>query len=449
MTGKKTFVLQAFVEKPWAILPSTLSTLEEIVIRHTNGEKLDAQEVQSRIHGATRPPDRRVKSVAVLPLFGSIFPRANLMTEMSGATSAERFSAQFTELLKDPAIDAIILDINSPGGQVGGIPEAANKIFESRGIKPIIAVANHLAASAAYWIGTAADELVVSPSAEVGSIGVFAMHTDWSAALEQDGVKVSFVKAGRYKTAGNPYEPLTDETRAYIQEGVDEVYDQFVSAVARHRGVSVNDVRAGFGEGGLVSARQAVEQGMADRVGTLEETIERLINKNVPLASSNASASENDGGQVPAVDRATIREARVRLAAAATISITGDATMFVRELLKQREEKLARAQALMETADKENRDLTEAERAEFEKIMGAGDANGELGALDAQIEKIQGERGKLKEAAEKKFGVNVDATSKAEKPDGSGTNAMKRADFEKLSPEKQGAYIKGGGKVQD
>ena len=140
---RQSYVLQAFTEYPWAILPHKLAILEEIVSRHVSGEKLDAEEVQAQIHGAKRPAERRVNSVAVLPLFGTIFPRANLMTDVSGATSAERFGAQFDELVSDPEIGAIILDVDSPGGQVNGIEELSQKIYQARGRKPIVAVANH------------------------------------------------------------------------------------------------------------------------------------------------------------------------------------------------------------------------------------------------------------------------------------------------------------------
>jgi signal peptide peptidase SppA len=289
-----SYVLQAFTESPWAILPHKLMILEEIVSRHVAGEKLDAEEVQSRIHGAKRPAEQRVNSVAVLPLFGSIFPRANMMTDVSGATSAERFGAQFDELMSDPEIGAIILDVDSPGGQVSGIEEVAAKIFQARGRKPVVAVANHTMASAAYWIGTAADEVVVSPSGEVGSIGVFAVHKDVSKAYEMEGVKVSIISAGKYKTEGNPYEPLAEEARSAIQGRVAEAYDEFISAIARNRGVKPASVRNGFGEGRMVGARQAIELGMADRIGTMEETIQRLLNSGaaeVHAASAEMMAS--------------------------------------------------------------------------------------------------------------------------------------------------------------
>ena len=274
---KYSYILHAFVETPWAILPHKLAVLEEIVARHISGEKLDAEEVQTRIHGALRPADRRAGSVAVLPLFGTIFPRANMMTDVSGATSAERFGAQLSQLVKDPDISAIVLDVDSPGGQVGGIDELSQQIFDARGQKPIVAVANHLMASAAYWIGTAADEVIVTPSAQVGSIGVFAVHEDISAALEQEGIKMSLISEGKYKTEGNPYEPLTEEARAAIQVRVSEAYDAFIKSVARNRGVKPAQARNDFGEGRVVGARQAVELGMADRMGTLEETISRLL----------------------------------------------------------------------------------------------------------------------------------------------------------------------------
>ena len=183
--------------------------------------------------------------------------------------------------------------MNSPGGQVGGIEELSKKIFDARGTKPIVAVANHLMASAAYWIGTAADEIVVTPSGEVGSIGVFAAHQDISAQLEKEGIKVSLIKAGKYKAEANPYEPLSEEARAAIQENVSDIYGSFVDAVARNRGVKSAAVRTGFGEGRVVSAKQAIELGMADRIGTLDEVINQLLNNSTMPATAQANQIVN------------------------------------------------------------------------------------------------------------------------------------------------------------
>jgi signal peptide peptidase SppA len=299
---KTSYVLQAFLETPWAILPSKLAMLEEIVARHVRGEELKADEVQTLIHGARRPQDGRAqnnqggktRSVAILPLFGTIFPRANLMTSLSGATSSEEFGAQFSALVNDPDISAIILSVDSPGGQVSGVEELSKKIFDARGKKPIVAVVNHTMASAAYWIGTAADQVIVSPTAEVGSIGVFAVHKDYSAALEKEGIKVSLISRGKYKVEANPYEPLTEEARASIDASVDEYYNLFIDAISRNRAVSLETVKNTFGEGRMVSANRAVTLGMADKVATLEETINELLS--IPALTSgsqNNSQLEN------------------------------------------------------------------------------------------------------------------------------------------------------------
>lgn len=447
MNLNKTYVLNAFMQTPWAIMLSKLAALEEIVQRHVSGERLSAEEVQARLQGvAARPADRQVKTVAVLPLFGTIIPRADFFSEASGATSAEKFSNKFMQLVKDPSIDAIVIDVNSPGGQVGGIQEASQRIFDARGTKPIIAVANQLMASAAYWIGTAADQLVVTPSGEVGSIGVFAVHQDVSQALQQEGVTLSIISAGKYKVEGNPYQPLTEEARASIQQGVNDFYDAFVNDVARNRGVSVDAVRNGYGEGRTVGAQQAVELGMADRVATLDEVINDLLNPNTAPASTSASVSENLklSEQVLAFNTPK-DEARARLESAGHKKFDQGDSKMLRELLSQRETKLARAQSLWDAADKDGREFTEAEKAEFEQLLGAGEATGEIGELDAKIEDLQNKREKLRSAADRKFNA-VDPQKPAEASD---SNVMKRAEFEKLAPTSQAAFVKAGGKIQD
>ena len=306
----RSYVLQAFTEYPWAILPQKLAILEEIVYRHVSGEKLSAEEVQARIHGASRPQDRNVgtagspKFVAILPLFGTIFPRANMMTDVSGATSADKFGASFSALVDNPEIGAIVLDVNSPGGQVNGIADVSRRIFEARGKKPVVAVANHLMASAAYWIGSAADEVVVTPDAEVGSVGVFAVHQDVSKALENDGIKVTIIKEGKYKTEGNPYEPLSEEAHAVIQTRVHEAYEAFTTALALNRGVKADDVKNGFGEGRVVGAQQAIRLGMADRIGTLEETVARMFDEMNAFSPSSGGRSAEQINLTPGMTSA-------------------------------------------------------------------------------------------------------------------------------------------------
>ena len=169
-----------------------------------------------------------------------------------------------------------MIDIDSPGGNVDGVDELATEIFKARSQKPIVAVANSMAASAAFWIASAASEVVVIPSGLVGSIGIVAIHHDVSKQAENEGVKTTLISAGRFKTEGNSFEPLGDEAREAIQKLADGFMGMFVKAVARNRDVPISEVRNGFGEGRLVSAKDALRLGMVDRIGTMDETLKRL-----------------------------------------------------------------------------------------------------------------------------------------------------------------------------
>lgn len=263
-------------DTPWAILPERLAIILDLMNFRAQGGRLTTEQITERV-GAARPAiSQRAGAIAVLPLFGLISQRMNMMTATSGGTSTEMFGKQFSQAMADPQVGAIVIDVDSPGGTVQGVDELADQIFAARGRKPVVAVANSLAASAAYWIATAADEIVVTPSGEVGSIGVMAAHQDQSKCDEAMGVKTTLISAGKFKTEGNPFEPLTAEARDYTQARVNDYYQMFVKAVARDRGVGIDAVRNGFGEGRVVGAKQALSLGMADRIGTLDETLARM-----------------------------------------------------------------------------------------------------------------------------------------------------------------------------
>lgn len=215
-------------------------------------------------------------SVTVLPVRGLISQRDSIFSQIFGGTSTERLGAQFDAAMNSDQVKGIVLDIDSPGGTTYGVQELAEKIFQARGQKPIIAVANSLAASAAYWIGSAADKLMVTPGGDVGSIGVYCLHEDWSKADETAGVKTTLVSAGKYKVEANPWEPLSEDARQALQDGVDATYGEFVAAVAKHRGVSSSVVRSGFGQGRTVRSKEAVAEGMADRVASLGKVLDEM-----------------------------------------------------------------------------------------------------------------------------------------------------------------------------
>lgn len=257
--------------RPWAILPEKLTEIESFVAQWAAGRS-------SADYGAAESPRRpqKTRGVAVLPVFGTISQRANLVTNASGGTSTEQLRAQFRDALQSREVGTIVLQVDSPGGSVAGVPELAADIYAARGTKKIIAVADSLMASAAYWIGSAADEVVVTPSGEVGSIGVVAVHREASVAEADAGIATTVIKAGKYKAEGNGSEPLSEPARLHIQDMVDSFYALFTRAVARHRETTVASVRDGYGEGRTVTATEAVRLGLADRVATFHEVLEKL-----------------------------------------------------------------------------------------------------------------------------------------------------------------------------
>jgi signal peptide peptidase SppA len=188
-------------------------------------------------------------------------------------------------------VGTIVLDIDSEGGSVEGTPELWTAIYDARQRKSVVAVANSMMASAAYWLGSAATEIVSTPSGSVGSIGVLHVHAEESKALEDAGIKLTVTKAGKYKGEGSPFEPLTDEAKDFIQSRVDEAYSMFVKDVAKGRGVPVNEVRKAYGQGRLLGAKEAKELGMIDRIATLDETIERYAGKTGEAALMKAQTA--------------------------------------------------------------------------------------------------------------------------------------------------------------
>ena len=287
---KYSLVADLVFNQPWAILPSKFSAITDFLAVKVVGGDISDDDIQAILAAAPTGAPRQ-GAVAVLPLHGVMSQRMNMLQAMSGGTSTEMFGKQFRDAMNDPNISGVVIDIDSPGGSVFGVAELWATVRASRGIKPIVAFANSMAASAAYWVATAADEIVVTPGGEVGSIGVLTGHADISKQLEMEGEKVTLISAGKKKVDGNPFEPLSDEARADIQARVDDYYESFVSAVAQGRGATVAAVKRGFGEGAMVGAEEAVALKMADRVGTLETAVIAAANGGRVRAESDVIVS--------------------------------------------------------------------------------------------------------------------------------------------------------------
>jgi signal peptide peptidase SppA len=280
MPASYQHVLRAVSAHPWAMTLEKLQAIGAVLTARASGVKATQEEIQAALGAsAAAPASRAVDSVAVIPVFGSLSHRMGMFSDFSGGTSYTGIRGALRSALADPNVSAILLEIDSPGGNVDGLPELADELYAARGQKPIGAIANTMAASAAYWLGSQVDDFAVTPSGVVGSIGVYMMHVDESQMNERIGLSVTYISAGEHKTEGNPDAPLSDEAREYLQSQVDAIYGQFVDAVARGRGASKKAVRETYGQGRVLMAGPALKVGMVDRIATLDEMASRMAAK--------------------------------------------------------------------------------------------------------------------------------------------------------------------------
>jgi signal peptide peptidase SppA len=207
---------------------------------------------------------------------------------MSGATSIEKLQSDFRAMLADDSVNSIVLNIDSPGGMSDLIMEMGDEIFAARGVKPIVAVANTTAASAAYWLGSQAEKFFVTPSGQVGSVGVYTVHQDKSAQQEKEGISTTIISAGKYKVEGSPYGPLSDDAKDHMQERVDETYAEFISAVARGRGSSEEVVSEAYADGRTYRAKTAFAMNMVDGIETLDSVVGQMASGSYTQTVSNA-----------------------------------------------------------------------------------------------------------------------------------------------------------------
>lgn len=259
--------------EPWAILPEAFALL---VAHEVTGGQIDDDEPE--LLAARRLPASQAKggAIAVVPVRGLIVHRESHRPFWMQSTAVESLTALVSALVADDQVASVVLDVDSPGGAVGGLLEWDARLAALRGRKPIVANANATAASAAYHIASQADELAVTPSGSVGSIGVFTYHDNMAGMAEKWGIERTYIYAGEHKVEGHPFAPLSDAAREHLQQRVDAVHDEFVRAVATGRRVSQAKVREEFGRGRMVEAERALQLGMVDRVETIEDTLGRL-----------------------------------------------------------------------------------------------------------------------------------------------------------------------------
>jgi len=310
----------------------------------------------SRFYGETpldensRPlPFRRTaEGVAIITLVGEFVNRGAWVGASSGLISYEGFKFQMQRAAADQRTRAIMLDIESPGGEAVGAFEAAAAVRAASAIKPVVAVVNGMAASAAYAIASGAGRIVSMPTGMSGSIGVVMMHVDFSKALEVAGVKPTLIFAGEHKVDGNPFEPLPKDVQADFQREVMSFYDQFVAAVAAGR-KAMSEKQIRDTQARVFTGDDAVNARLADSVGTFEEVLADLTRG---LSSRLSPSIQPKGLQMDKNEGAPAAEV-VGSTATATATLPKPAATTVAELSAASPVLVSQIQGIAATAERE------------------------------------------------------------------------------------------------
>ncbi len=255
---------------------------------------LPAEMFSTRRGERTERGYRVLDGVAVITAMGALVHRSQIDSKSSLLIGYNDIAADMEDALGRSDVHAIALVLDSPGGEVSGAFELAERIFAARGSKPIVAIADGMAASAAYLAASAADEVVLTPTSYVGSIGVVMRHVDFSRALANDGINVTHIFAGEHKIDGNPYQPLPESVRASLQADIEGLYQMFIQAEAKHRGLDEQAVR---------NTRAAVYRGvaavatrLADRIGTVDAVVAELAARRTHAVSTGVGMSHQSEG---------------------------------------------------------------------------------------------------------------------------------------------------------
>lgn len=315
-------VVDLLVNQVWALHEPTLAQLRNLVARHAEGMRLTAAEADEAVRAAGGEPRRTpraaevVDGVAIIPVQGVIARRASMVNGSSQprGTSIERLDEQLSAALEDPAVRGIVLDIDSPGGSVSGVPEFAARVRSSP--KPVHALADGMMASAAYWIASGASKITATRAASVGSIGVYAVLDDMHRRYEAAGVHSTLIASGPRKGAGTPGTDVTEEHRASLRETVQAYAELFFADVGAARGLHGEDLdRVTTGQTWI--GEQALSLGLVDALGTREVVLAELRTEAAPHAAPTGTVTatsppvqEDHTMDLKNLDAATLRAQR-------------------------------------------------------------------------------------------------------------------------------------------
>jgi signal peptide peptidase SppA len=290
-------IVHAFYNTPLAIMPEKAMEIERFIALIASGVDISDNEKEDAVASSAFPPtgnhDETLDgpSVGVVPIIGTLTNRARAFS--SGGSNYQTIASNILALSSEESVSSILLDIDSPGGAVNGISSVISAIHhaQSKG-KEVVAVANDMMASAAYWIGSQADRIVVSPSSTIGSIGVIAVHTEFSKYDAEKGITSTVIKSGEHKGIGNEYEPLTDTGKAVIQSELDRIHAGFKSDVndGRFSGKANEEKMSKLSQGDVWIGSDAIAVELADSVGSLHQTITSAMSTKASTPEDSVAA---------------------------------------------------------------------------------------------------------------------------------------------------------------
>ena len=281
--------------KLWAITEPNLQTMLDRLPDVFSQQK---EAASFTVNPKDRDDFKLRDGVAIIPVTGPITKRGSFYSFLYGGTPLDQLTDVYMDAIGQKDVEAIVFDFDSPGGTIAGLEAFGDIVFKHRRVKPMVSFAGGMMTSAAYWIGSASHKIVTAKTADIGNVGILMIHYDYSKEDEKWGVKRTIIKSGKFKAIGNDAEPLTDFAKTTFQAEIDYVHGLFIdTALTRNRKMKVipdNDIT----EAKIYIGQQAVDVGLADKVGSLDTAIELALSlvkpKNTFYFSTGASAQKKE-----------------------------------------------------------------------------------------------------------------------------------------------------------
>ena len=415
------------VNAPWAIMPDKLNEISQIYATHLRGEKIDIESIKAKVgrDDLGNQMEFEVRDgVAIIPIEGVLGKKMNMFMRFSGGSSTQIIKSQIEAALNDDEVSGIILNVDSPGGTVDGTTELAEFIFESRGKKPIVSFVDGMMASAAYYIGAAADRVLISgKTAILGSIGIVTRHVDVSTAENNAGMKTTEITAGKFKRIDSSFAPLSEEGRDSIKAMVNSLYSVMVTDIAKYRGVAVEEVLENMADGRIFIGEDAISVGLVDGVCTIDALVKELSGSDGDSGIDNGFSNDSFFGDRNKMNDTTKnKEITIGM-------IEGNHPSVFAAIKKQgldEGQEVIRTEALKEGADAERERIQAVEKQTLpghENLIASLKFDGKTSGPEAAVQVLNAEKAKAAVKAEQIESDSPEAVATAEQDIGAPDNS--------------------------